>query len=149
MGAGTCPFAPPPHLAGLQEGAYDDELGSKGQQHCSKLSLHCGLRRAFLKLKVCVAMACAEELEHFTLMTWDSSSQVGFRGHANRLPQLLSERGQTFHPELPHGPQLKSSRSPGMPHLRAPKGSPHPPTHPTSVAPESLTRVVGYFNYSL
>lgn len=62
VGAGTCPSAPGPNLACLQDTAYDNDLGSKGKQHCSKLSgLQWDLRRAFLKLKVCVAMVCAEE----------------------------------------------------------------------------------------
>lgn len=53
----------PHNLVGLQEGTYDDDIGSKGKQHSSKLSgIQWDLMRAFLKLKAYEARVCAEEL---------------------------------------------------------------------------------------
>lgn len=57
------PFTEPHNLVGLQEGTYDDDIGSKGKQHSSKLSgIQWDLMRAFLKPKAYEARVCAEEL---------------------------------------------------------------------------------------
>lgn len=57
------PICPPfADIARQQEGAYDDEKGANQKQYCSKRNgLIWNLRRAFLKLKVNVAIICAGE----------------------------------------------------------------------------------------
>jgi hypothetical protein len=54
------PVCPPfPLVAGQQEGAYDNEKGANQKQHSGKCNgLIRDLRRAFLKLKVNVAIIC-------------------------------------------------------------------------------------------
>lgn len=87
-------------------------------------------------------------LEHFTLTTSDSSSQVGSRRHANRLPQLQSEHRSDLSPRAPSWPAAEQPWVSWQASPNCPQGRPHPSTHPTSVATENLTHVVGYFNYS-
>lgn len=57
------PVCPPfADIACQQEGAYDNEKGANQKQHCSKRNgLIWDLRRAFLKLKVNVAIVCTGE----------------------------------------------------------------------------------------
>lgn len=58
---GNGPVCPPfADVARKQEGPYDNEKGANQKQHCSKCNGLIGdLRRAFLKLKVNVAIVCA------------------------------------------------------------------------------------------
>lgn len=59
---GTARSAPFADIACQQEGAYDNEKGANQKQHCSKRNgLIWDLRRAFLKLKVNVAIVCTGE----------------------------------------------------------------------------------------
>lgn len=105
------------------------------------------LRRAFWKLKVSVAMVCMRSLEHCTLTTWDSSSQVGSRGHSNRLPQLQSEHARDLSPSTCPWPAAEEPKVPWHTWPNSPTGL-QPPVHPSSLISENLVPAVLCFYYS-
>ena len=100
-------------IACQQGGAYDNEKGASQKQHCREHNgLIWDLRRAFLKLKVSVAIIRTSESGVFHFATGNSSSQVGTRRHHNTLTQVnldgnicFQESGQSCPGRVnaPHG----------------------------------------------